>query len=179
EPGDGEAPEDGGRDRALFEGPHVLRRRERPEPPETEAGSLGRPAVDVEVRERGPRRAIVMGDHMKRLVFAFVGMLLLVIQPLAAAQDGKDLPGLAADAELTETRTEVPRLASAAPYAPKANVVEIELSQYAGYAGLVVANGGLEPNEGSVFFKKHGFKLKITLSEEESWSSLNAGRLAA
>ena len=28
-------------------------------------------------------------------------------------------------------------------------------------------------------FKKHGFKLKITLSEEESWSALNSGKMAA
>jgi NitT/TauT family transport system substrate-binding protein len=98
---------------------------------------------------------------------------------LSIAQDGKDLSGLAADAELTETRTEVPRLLPAGAYVPKGNVIEIELSEYAGYAGLVVANGGLEPNDSSIFAKKHGFKLKITLSEEESWSALNSGKLAA
>ncbi len=86
---------------------------------------------------------------------------------------------LGADAELIETRTEVPKLKSAEPYAPKDGVVEIELSEYAGYAGLVVANGGLEPNDQSFFAKNYGFKLKITLSEEESWSALNAGRIAA
>ena len=59
-----------------------------------------------------------------------------------------------------ETRTEVPRLRPAGAYVPKGNVIEIELSQYAGYAGLVVANGGLEPNDSSIFAKKHGFKLQ-------------------
>jgi NitT/TauT family transport system substrate-binding protein len=92
-------------------------------------------------------------------------------------------PGLAqdlgADAELVETRTEVPKLKAAEAYAPKDGVVEIELSEYAGYAGLIVANGGLEPNAEAPFAKKHGFKLKLTLSEEESWSSLNSGRIAA
>ena len=87
-------------------------------------------------------------------------------------------PNLADDAELVETRTEVPRLKAAAAYTMKDNVVEIELSEYAGYAGLIAANGGLEPNDQSVFAKKHGFKLKLTLSEEESWSSLNSGRIA-
>jgi NitT/TauT family transport system substrate-binding protein len=86
---------------------------------------------------------------------------------------------LAADSELVETRTEVPRLKAPAAYEMKNGVVEIELSEYAGYAGLVAANGGLEPTEESVFFKRHGFKVKLTLSEEESWSALNSGRMAA
>jgi NitT/TauT family transport system substrate-binding protein len=82
-------------------------------------------------------------------------------------------------AELVETQTEIPKLAAAGAYIPKDNTVEIELSEYAGYAGLVVANGGLAPNENSVFFKKHGFKVAIKLSEEESWSALNSGKMAA
>src|SRR5262249_37212661 len=82
-------------------------------------------------------------------------------------------------AELVETQAEVPRLAPAGTYQPKDNTVEIELSEYAGYAGLIVANGGLAPNEDSVFFKKHGFKVAIKLSEEESWSALNSGKMAA
>ncbi len=80
---------------------------------------------------------------------------------------------------LAETQTEIPALAAPAAYEPKDNTVLIELSEYAGYAGLIVANGGLEPNTNSVFFTKHGFKVKITLSEEESWSALNRGKMAA
>jgi len=87
-------------------------------------------------------------------------------------------PSLADDAELVETRTEVPRLKAAAAYTPKDNIIEIELSEYAGYAGLIAANGGLEPNDNSIFTKKYGFKVKLSLSEEESWSSLNSGRIA-
>ncbi len=86
---------------------------------------------------------------------------------------------LADDAELVETRTEAPKLKAAGTYAPKDNVVEIELSEYAGYAGLIVANGGLDPSDDSIFKKKYGFKVKFTISEEESWSSLNSGRVAA
>jgi NitT/TauT family transport system substrate-binding protein len=85
---------------------------------------------------------------------------------------------LAQDAELVETRTAVPRLKAAAPYAMKDNTLDIELSEYAGYSGLIVANGGLAPSENSIFFKKFGFKVKLTLSEEDSWSGLNSGRLA-
>jgi NitT/TauT family transport system substrate-binding protein len=78
-----------------------------------------------------------------------------------------------------ELKTEVPKLPPAADYQIKDNTVEIELSEYAGYAGLIVANGGLEPNENSYFAKKHGFKVKLTISEEESWPALNSGKLAA
>src|SRR5687767_10119945 len=67
----------------------------------------------------------------------------------------------AAPAELVETQTEAPKLAPAGAYQPKDNTVDIELSEYAGYAGLIAANGGLEPNDNSVFTKKHGFKLRI------------------
>ena len=85
----------------------------------------------------------------------------------------------ASDIRLAETQTEVPKLVTPGAYTSKDNVIEIELSEYAGYAGLIVANGGLEPNDNSVFAQKHGFKLKINLSEEESWSALNSGKMAA
>lgn len=111
--------------------------------------------------------------------------LLLVIAWVAAmgnwaqAQQRKDEAGLAADAELVETRTEVPRLKPPAEYKLKDGIAEIELSEYAGYAGLIAANNGLAPSNDSIFFKKHGFKVKLTISEEESWSALNSGQMAA
>ena len=61
----------------------------------------------------------------------------------------------------------------------KDNIIPIEISEYAGYAGLIAANGGLEPTENSVFFKNHGFKVKLTISEDENWSELNEGKIAA
>lgn len=72
-----------------------------------------------------------------------------------------------------------PVLPPAGAYVPKDNIVDLELSEYAGYSGLIVANGGLDPTENSVFFRQHGFKLRIKLSEEESWPALNAGRIGA
>jgi NitT/TauT family transport system substrate-binding protein len=60
----------------------------------------------------------------------------------------------------------------------KDNIVPIEISEYAGYAGLIAANGGLEPTENSVFFKNGGFKVKLTVSEDESWGDLNQGKIA-
>ena len=44
---------------------------------------------------------------------------------------------------------------------------------------MIAANGGLEPTENSVFFKNHGFKVKLTISEDENWSELNEGKIAA
>ena len=85
----------------------------------------------------------------------------------------------AAAEKLTETHTEIPRIDAPGLYQSKGGIVDIELSQYAGYAGIIVANGGLEPNENSVFAKKYGFKVRIKLSEEESWSALNSGKMAA
>jgi NitT/TauT family transport system substrate-binding protein len=72
-----------------------------------------------------------------------------------------------------------PSLAAAAAYEPKGDVVEVDLSEYAGYGGLVVANGGLDPSPDSFFAKQYGFQVKLSVSEEESWGKLNNGRFAA
>ncbi len=81
--------------------------------------------------------------------------------------------------ELADFMAEVPTLPPAAAYQVKSNTVVVELSEYAGYAGFIAANGGLEPNTNSIFFKKHGFLVHVTLSEEESWPALNSGKMAA
>jgi NitT/TauT family transport system substrate-binding protein len=78
-----------------------------------------------------------------------------------------------------EPVTGTPALEAAATYTPKDGVLQIDISEYAGYGGLIVANGGLEPNPESIFAKDYGFKVKITKSESETWSPLNNGRLAA
>ena len=79
---------------------------------------------------------------------------------------------------VVDFKPEVPRLAPAAPFTLKDNIVPIEISEYAGYAGIIAANGGLEPTENSVFFKNGGFKVKLTVSEDESWGDLNQGKIA-
>ncbi len=78
-----------------------------------------------------------------------------------------------------EPVTGTPSLEAAATYVPKDNLLQIDISEYAGYGGLIVANGGMEPNPDSIFAKEYGFKVKITKSESETWSALNNGRLAA
>lgn len=90
-----------------------------------------------------------------------------------------DVPVAEAWEGLVAAETAVPRLDGAVPYTATNDTYVVELSEYAGYAGLIAANGGLAPSESSVFYKDHGFKVQLTLSEEESWSKLNSGKLAA
>jgi NitT/TauT family transport system substrate-binding protein len=79
---------------------------------------------------------------------------------------------------VSEVKVEVPKLSPPGTFQLKDNIVPIEISEYAGYAGLIAANGGLEPSESSWFFKNHGFKVKLTVSEDENWSDLNEGKIA-
>ena len=62
--------------------------------------------------------------------------------------------------------TGTPTLEAAATYTPKDNMLQIDISEYAGYGGLIVANGGLEPNPDSFFAKEYGFKVQ-DLDERE------------
>src|SRR5215203_2437112 len=104
-----------------------------------------------------------------------------VFMLLRGRGDAKAPAGTAADGEgpeVSEVKVEVPRLSPAATFQYKDNIVPIEISEYAGYAGLIAANGGLEPSESSWFFKNHGFKVKLTVSEGENWSALNEGKIA-
>jgi NitT/TauT family transport system substrate-binding protein len=78
-----------------------------------------------------------------------------------------------------EPVTGTPTLEAAAAYQPKDNILQIDISEYAGYGGLIVANGGLNPSPESFFAKEYGFQVKITRSEDETWSPLNNGKLAA
>lgn len=99
-----------------------------------------------------------------------------------SARDGDAASSVAPDGEAPtpiEPVVGTPTLEAAAAYVPKDNTLQIDISEYAGYGGLIVANGGMEPSEDSFFAKEYGFKVKITQSESETWSPLNNGRLAA
>jgi NitT/TauT family transport system substrate-binding protein len=95
------------------------------------------------------------------------------------APDADDPAAQSEEPAVSDVQVQVPTLSPPGPFNYRDNIVPIEISEYAGYAGLIAANGGLEPNEGSLFFKTHGFKVRLTVSEEESWSSLNEGKIAA
>jgi NitT/TauT family transport system substrate-binding protein len=115
------------------------------------------------------------------LVLGLVGLGVYMIRSRSGGAPGAppdaDKPGAAP--EVTEVKVEVPRLSPPAAFQFKDNIVPIEISEYAGYAGLIAANGGLEPTENSLFFKNHGFKVRLTVSEDESWSEFNEGKMAA
>ena len=116
------------------------------------------------------------------LVLGLVGLGVYMIRSRAGGGSSTPAPeaaGGGAAPEVTEVKVEVPRLSPPAAFQFKDNIVPIEISEYAGYAGLIAANGGLEPNENSSFFKNHGFKVRLTVSEDESWSEFNEGKMAA
>ncbi len=75
--------------------------------------------------------------------------------------------------------TGTPTLEAANTFVPKDNILRIDISEYAGYGGLIVANGGLDPNPDSIFAKEYGFQVQISMSESETWGPLNNGKLAA
>ena len=75
--------------------------------------------------------------------------------------------------------TGTPTLEAANTFVPKDNILRIDISEYAGYGGLIVANGGLDPNPDSIFAKEYGFQVQISMSEDETWGPLNNGKLAA
>ncbi len=77
-----------------------------------------------------------------------------------------------------EPALSVPRLDLAGPYRGKDAVIEIGISEYAGYAGLLAANGGLEPNPESHFSKAHGLQVRLARSEVDLFSDVNSGKIA-
>jgi NitT/TauT family transport system substrate-binding protein len=115
------------------------------------------------------------------LVLGLIGLGVYMIRRGQANKTGTASPtGAEGGApEVAEVKVEVPKLSPPAPFVYKDNTVPVEISEYAGYAGLIAANGGLEPTENSLFFKNHGFKVKLTVKEDENWSELNEGKIAA
>jgi NitT/TauT family transport system substrate-binding protein len=131
-----------------------------------------------------PQRFTALGKIVSILLVA--GLVALGVYMIRRGGDSPSAPGTASsdsgskeEATTTAVKVEVPKLSPPAPIQIKDNIVPLEISEYAGYAGLIAANGGLEPNENSVFFKTHGFKVKLTVSEGENWSDLNEGKIAA
>jgi NitT/TauT family transport system substrate-binding protein len=72
-----------------------------------------------------------------------------------------------------------PTLRPQKTFVPVERTLLVDISEYAGYAGLIVANGGLRASERSLFFRDYGFKVELSKNEQEGWEALNDGRLAA
>jgi NitT/TauT family transport system substrate-binding protein len=115
------------------------------------------------------------------LVFGLIGLGVYLIQRGRAGRSGTAATPTESTAtpEVAQVKVEIPKLSPPAAFQFKDNIVPIEISEYAGYAGLIAANGGLEPTENSLFFKNHGFKVRLTVKEDENWSELNEGKMAA
>ena len=135
-------------------------------------------------------RRLQAGNAVGKLITALLVVALLAFGGWLVLRDmGKDpaSPDAPADSsgasgetpDPIEPLTSLPSLDAAAAYQPKGNIIDVDISEYAGYAGLIAANGGLEPNPDSFFAKNYGFQVRLTLSEEEGWSKLNNGRVAA
>lgn len=128
-------------------------------------------------------RFTVLGKLLSILLIggliALGGYLVVNRGVTAPGGSSADTPESSDTPEVSAVQVEVPKLAPPAAFQLKDNTIPVEISEYAGYAGLIVANGGMEPNENSIFFKQHGFKVKLTLSEDENWSELNEGKVAA
>ena len=128
-----------------------------------------------------PQRFTPLGKFVSLLlVFGLIGLgVYMLRRPGGGSGDAATTEAEKGASEVAEVKVEVPTLAPPAPVTIKDNIVPVEISEYAGYSGLIAANNGLEPTENSVFFKNYGFKVKLTISEDENWSDLNAGKIAA
>jgi outer membrane protein OmpA-like peptidoglycan-associated protein len=45
-------------------------------------------------------------------------------------------------------------------------IVQFPINVWPGWAPIIVANGGMEPSEGSVFYKKYGFYVKLSIVDD-------------
>jgi NitT/TauT family transport system substrate-binding protein len=123
------------------------------------------------------------------LVLAMVGLGFWLLRNGDFNGDSSTPPGERRDSAAVQPSGEAPvpvepgsggpQLQAAAAYSPKDGIIDIDISEYAGYGGLIVANGGLAPNPQSVFARDHGFQVRLSVSESETWSKLNNGGLAA
>ncbi len=137
-------------------------------------------------RQRGSAAGVVITLLLVLALLALGGWLVLKGDG-ASGGSGQATPGqstssknASADApDPIEPLLSPPTLDAAAPYKAQNDVIDVDISEYAGYAGLIVANGGLDPNPDSFFAKNYGFQVRLTLSEGENWGKLNNGKFAA
>ena len=147
------------------------------------------PQITLARRQRGSAAGVIITLLLVLVLLGLGGWLVLrdmgspsetpvvAIDGDGTPRDGALAPPDAPDP--IEPLTSMPNLDAAAAYQPKDKVIDVDISEYAGYAGLVVANGGLAPNPDSFFARNYGFQLRLKLEEEEGWSKLNNGRVAA
>ncbi len=102
--------------------------------------------------QQQPPRFTALGKLVSLLLVA--GLITLGVYMVRSRMGGgqsSGAPGAASEAgadgaapEVQEVKVEVPKLSPPAAFQFKDNTVPIEISEYAGYAGLIAANGGLD-----------------------------------
>lgn len=137
------------------------------------------------LRQRGSAAGVVITLVLVLALLALGGWLVMKGGKSSSGDPGATTHGnstssSSADApDPIEPLLSPPTLEAAAPYKAQNDVIDVDISEYAGYAGLIVANGGLDPNPDSFFAKNYGFQVRLTLSEGENWGKLNNGKFAA
>ncbi len=67
-------------------------------------------------------------------------------------------------------RSGIPAVTGVSDYAKTTKdgklVVEFPINVWPGWAPIIVANAGMEPNDQSVFFKKHGFYVRLSIVDD-------------
>src|SRR5437762_8205881 len=82
-----------------------------------------------------------------------------------------DIPLLAGtNAAALVERSGIPAVTGVSDYTKSTKdgkiVVQFPINVWPGWAPIIVANAGLEPNDQSVFFKKHGFYVRLSIVDD-------------
>lgn len=89
----------------------------------------------------------------------------------AARETPQDIPLMIGtnQASLVE-RSAIPSVTGVSDYSKNMKdgkmVVEFPINVWPGWAPIIMANNGMEPNEESVFFKKHGFYVRLSIVDD-------------
>ena len=89
----------------------------------------------------------------------------------AAKATPQDIPLLAGtNAATLVQRSAIPAVSGVSDYVKNMKdgklIVEFPINVWPGWAPIIVANAGMDPNEQSVFFKKHGFYVKLSIVDD-------------
>ena len=89
----------------------------------------------------------------------------------AAKATPADIPLLAGtNAATLVERSSIPAVSGVSDYVKNMKdgklIVEFPINVWPGWAPIIVANAGLDPSEQSVFFKKHGFYVKLSIVDD-------------
>src|SRR5258706_568108 len=82
-----------------------------------------------------------------------------------------DIPLLAGtNAAVLVDRSSIPAVTGVSDYAKSTKdgklVIEFPINVWPGWAPIILANAGLEPSDQSVFFKKHGFYVRLSIVDD-------------